>query len=185
VEIVFRRNKDKNTPAKCLTSDEPTIGQLTRTYGDDFTEGYISLFIHKIQDSIGVKTKMNDFQIEMCAQMLLEEFKQINLSDLQLVAKRAISGAYGQFYESVSIPKVLEWFRLYFDERCETAAMLNTQIKASGQIESQASDTVKALIEIGVIDINDFASMDAKKEEEFRKVNAEYHAKKITESKNS
>jgi hypothetical protein len=185
VEHVFRRNKDRNTPAKCLTSDEPTIGQLTRTYGDDFTEGYISLFVHKIQDSIGVKTKMNDFQIEMCAQMLLEEFKQINLSDLQLVSKRAISGVYGQFYESISIPKVLEWFRLYFEERCETAAMLSTQIKASGQIEAQASNTVKALIEIGIVKPDDFAAMDVNKEEEFRKVSAEYHAKKISKSKNS
>jgi hypothetical protein len=185
VKQVILRNKENNTPAKCINTDEPTLGKLLRTYGDEFTEKYLCVWLIEIQEMLGVKNKMNDFQIEMCAQMLLDEFKQINLSDLQLVAKRAISGVYGQFYESISIPKVLEWFRLYFEERCETGAMINTQIKASGQIEAQASDTVKALIELGVINLDDFKAMDVNKEEEFRKVNAEYHAKKITESKNS
>jgi hypothetical protein len=63
--------------------------------------------------------------------------------------------------------------------------MLNTLFKASGQIEAQASDTVSALVELGILNLDDFNKMDVNKEEEFRKVNAEYHAKKITESKES
>ncbi len=177
----MNRNKSNNNPVKCVHSGEPTIGKLCRDYGNDFTEKYICVWLIQIQELIGVKNKMNDFQIEMCAQMLIDEFKQINLADLQLVCKRAVSGVYGQFYESIQIPKVLEWFRTYFDERCEMAAMSNHQIKTSGKIEAQASDTVKALMEIGIVNADDFKKMDVKDDEEFRKFNAEYHRNRIIE----
>ena len=179
VKAVISRNRENNTPLKCSLSTEPTLGALFRTYGIEFTENYLCVWLIEVQEMIGVKNKMNDFQIEMCAQMILEEFKQINLADLQLVCKRAISGAYGQFYESISIPKVLEWFRLYFDERCESAAMSNHQIKTSGQIEAQASDVVSALTEIGILKLDDFKPMDARKEEEFQRFNAAYETKRI------
>ena len=148
VKAVISRNRENNTPLKCSDANEPTLGALSRTYGNEFCENYLCVWLIEVQEMIGVKNKMNDSQIAMCAQMVLEEFKYLNLADIQLVCKRAIKGYYGQFFESVSIPKVIEWFKLYFDERCESAAMRNVQIKSSGQIEAQASDTVSALVEL-------------------------------------
>ena len=178
VKAVILRNKENNTPAKCISANEPTLGKLVRTYGDEFSEKYICVWLIELQELIGVKNKMNDFQIEMCAQMILEEFKQINLADMQCVSKRVISGHYGQFYESISIPKVIEIFRSYFNERCETASMWNHQIKTSGQIEREANDSIKALMEIGVVKPDELVKM-GKSEAEFQKFNAEYHRQKL------
>jgi hypothetical protein len=187
VKAVISRNRENNTPVKCIDANEPTLGALSRTYGNEFCENYLCVWLIEVQEMIGVKNKMNDSQIAMCAQMVLEDFKYLNLADIQLVCKRAIKGDYGQFFESVSIPKVIEWFKLYFDERCESAAMRNTQIKQSGQIESNASDVISALLEIGVIDeslINSIGKNSKDKEDEFQKVKADYFKQKTLENGN-
>ena len=34
----------------------------------------------------------------------------------------ALTGVYGEFYESLSVPKVLSWFAEYFERRCQAYA---------------------------------------------------------------
>jgi hypothetical protein len=61
------------------------------------------------------------------------------------------------------------------------------QIKSSGQIESNASDVVSALLDIGVIDeslINSIGKNSKDKEDEFQKVKADYFKQKTLENGN-
>lgn len=179
---IFKDLKTINTPAKCIQSDTPTLGQLARENGEEMTEGYICLWIAFIQDMVVVKNKMNNMQIQMCAQMVFAEFKQLKISDINLISQMAIRGEFGMFYESISIPKVLEWFRTYFDHRSEVGAYESNKFNETGQTESSAQNVVSALVEVGVIDqnmIDLIAKNCAAKEDEFRKVNAEYHATKM------
>lgn len=120
----------------------------------------------------------------MCAQMVLKDYKFLKIADVNLVSQMAIRGEFGQFYESISIPKVLEFFSDYFNLRCEVGQVYAQKHNETGQTESNASNTVKQLIEIGIIDqsLIDAIGKDTKdKDEEFRKVNADYHAKKISQ----
>ena len=174
--------KTINTPALCITSDTPTLGELSRQNGEEMTEGYICIWIAFIQDMVGVKNKMNTVQIQMCSQMVLDQFKTLKIADINLISTMAIRGDFGQFYESISIPKVVEWFQTYFDQRCEVGAMESNKFKRTGQTESNANSVVSALVEIGIIDqtmIDSIGKNSKEKEEEFMKVNAEYHRKKI------
>lgn len=158
---------------------------LMRQSGSDATEAYISLWILYIQEMVNVKNKMNGYQVELCAQMVLEEFKTLKITDINLVSNMAIRGEFGMFYESISIPKVLEWFRTYFDQRCEVGAYESNKFNETGQTESTAKDVVSVLLEIGIIDqklIDSIGKNSKEKEEEFRKVNADYHAKKMNEN---
>lgn len=180
---IFKDLKTINTPAKCIQSDTPTLGQLSRDNGEEMTEGYICLWIAFIQDMVGVKNKMNNMQIQMCAEMLFGEFKQLKIADINLISQMAIRGEFGMFYESISIPKVLEWFRTYFDQRYEVGAYESNKFNETGQTEANAKDVVSALVEIGIIDqnlIDSIGKNTKEKEEEFRRVNAEYHRKKIS-----
>lgn len=150
------------------------------------TEGYICLWIAYIQDMVGVKNKMNNIQIQMCAQMVLQDFKRLKIADVNLISQMAIRGEFGQFYESISIPKILEWFNTYFEQRCQVAAYENNKFKETGQIERNSKDVVAALLEIGVIDqvmIDSIGKNSKDKEDEFHKVKAEYYKKQLEKNK--
>jgi len=70
---------------------------------------------------LNLKRPMPDEAIEMCAIDIVKEFYAIKISDLSFLFKRIYTGYYGEFYESLSIPKVMTFFREYFDERCDIA----------------------------------------------------------------
>lgn len=126
---------------------------------------------------------MNAPQISLCAEMVLQEydFKNLKIADLNLLTKQVISGQYGEFYESISIPKVIEWFRKYFDFRCDLGAVNSVTDNQTGQSERKAKDVVNALIEIGVIDkemIGSIGTWTKDKEDEMQRVKADYETKK-------
>ncbi len=60
---------------------------------------------------------MSEEQINLCSGMVVEEFYMLKISDLTLLFKRIISGQYGEFYERLSIDKILTFFRTYLEER--------------------------------------------------------------------
>ena len=65
---------------------------------------------------------MSEDQINLCSSMIVEEFYMLKMSDLTLLFKKIISGQYGEFYERLSIDKVLTFFREYLEERLNLAA---------------------------------------------------------------
>jgi len=68
---------------------------------------------------------MTEEQIEMCAAEIVNEYFALKMSDLTLLFKRIISGVYGEFYESLSISKVLTFFREYYEERLTIGAEMS------------------------------------------------------------
>lgn len=104
-----------------MNADSPTIGTFKREHGNEFTEGLVMAWLMHLNKILNLKRPMSDEAIEMCAIDVTKEFYAIKMSDLSFLFKRIYSGFYGEFYESLSIPKVMTFFREYFDERCEIA----------------------------------------------------------------
>jgi len=103
-----------------LTRPSKTLGQLKREYGREWIIGYVSMWLIELNDSSNVKTKMTDAQMEMTAERIYDGYS-LKISDLTLFFRNVKEGIYGQFYERISQEKILEWLRMYFDERCEVA----------------------------------------------------------------
>jgi hypothetical protein len=110
-----------STIDQAMNSNSISLGTVQREKGRDFTEGLIMGWLVYLNDILNLNKPMSEDQIEMCATEILNEFYGFKFSDLTLIFKRIISGAYGEFYEALSIPKILSWFRQYFEERCELA----------------------------------------------------------------
>ena len=70
---------------------------------------------------------MSEEQIKLCSSMIVEEFYMIKMTDLTLLFKRIISGVYGEFYERLSIDKILKFFRAYLEERYEEGSRMTQQ----------------------------------------------------------
>ncbi len=106
---------------QAMNADAPTLGTFNREHGKEFTEGLIMAWLMHLNLILNLKRPMTDEAIEMCAIDIVKEFYAIKISDLTFLFKRIYSGHYGEFYESLSIPKIMTFFREYFDERCEIA----------------------------------------------------------------
>lgn len=109
------------TVEMAMNAKAPTIGTFHREKGRSFTEGLIMGWLVYLNDVLNLNKPMTEDQIEMCAIEVVNEYYTLKISDLTLLFRRIISGSYGEFYESLSIPKVLSFFRMYFEERCNMA----------------------------------------------------------------
>lgn len=113
------------TVEMAITMNAPTIGTFQREKGRNFTEGLLMGWLVYLNDILNLNKPMTEDQIEMCAIEIVNEYYALKVSDLTLLFKRIISGSYGEFYESLSIPKVLSFFREYFEERCNLGESLS------------------------------------------------------------
>lgn len=127
---------------QAMNANSVTIGTFHREKGRDFTEGLVMGWLTYLNDILNLNKPMSDDQIEMAATEIVNEYYGLQFSDLTLLFKKIISGQYGEFYESLSIPKVLSWFREYFEERCELA-MQQSQQKHNDQKSDEAFNISK------------------------------------------
>ena len=112
-----------DTIEQSIEAHTPTLSLIRKEKGDDYVESYVKLWIIDFQMSVNLKTKLSEFQIDALAEMLLSDFWGLTISDVKNVLTWAKKGKYGEFYESLSIHKMYQWFAEYFDERCEVYAM--------------------------------------------------------------
>lgn len=109
------------TIEKAMNADAPSLGTFQREKGKEFTEGLVMGWLAYLNSILNLNKPLTDDQIELCAIEVNNEFYGLKISDLTLLFKKIISGQYGEFYESLTIPKVLTFFRQYMEERFETA----------------------------------------------------------------
>ncbi len=101
-----------------INSPAPTLGTLQREKSKDFAVGLTMGWLVYLNDILNLNKPMTEDQIELCAIEVNDTYYTLKMSDLTFLFKKIISGAYGEFYESLTIPKVLSFFREYFEERC-------------------------------------------------------------------
>lgn len=106
---------------KAINAPAPTLGTLQREKSNDFAIGLTMGWLVYLNDILNLNKPMTEDQIELCAIEVNETYYTLKISDLTFLFKKIISGSYGEFYESLTIPKVLSFFREYFEERCQLA----------------------------------------------------------------
>jgi len=89
----------------------------------NITLAEIQFSISFLNDNLNINRKMSDQQIEVAANLILEEYYNLSMEDLNLCFKKALKGDYGQFYEGLDVMKILGWLRIYFNQRCDIAEL--------------------------------------------------------------
>ena len=105
------------TIEEAINSKAPSIGKFQNQQGKQFTEGLITFWLLYLNKVLNLNKPMSEEQINLCSSMIVDEFYMLKISDLTLLFKKIISGQYGEFYERLSIDKVLTFFREYLEER--------------------------------------------------------------------
>jgi len=109
--------RDFKTVDDSIAIRTPSLGAISREKGRKYALGYVKLWIIYFQGNLNIKNTMNEGMIELAAQMLFDTHPSCTLADIKIVFTDALMGHYGEFYEALSIPKIMGWFNDYFEER--------------------------------------------------------------------
>ncbi|WP_303077734.1 DUF6633 family protein [Capnocytophaga sp.] len=104
-----------------MNANAPSVTAIKRDCGEEFTHGLLMMWLVFVNEVLNLNKPMTEAQINLCATHILKDFNHLKMSDLSLLFNRLITGQYGEFYESLSIAKVLTFFRDYEKERTEAA----------------------------------------------------------------
>ena len=109
------------TISTAMNTTAPTLAAINREKGKSFAIGLTMGWLVYLNDILNLNKPMTEDQIDLCATEVIEQYGSLKMSDLTYLFRKIISGQYGEFYESLTIQKVLTFFRQYFDERCTVA----------------------------------------------------------------
>ena len=118
--------KVDNVPA-AIEAQTPSLAAINKKFGYDFTQAYIEGWIVNLRDFLNVGKKMTDQQTQETAMMILDEFYNITIADINLIFKKAKLGHWGQIYDRLDGQVILSWVDKYFNERCRAAAEISIQ----------------------------------------------------------
>ena len=119
--------------ALALASDRekyPSLAVLRRDHGSEAIEDIIMMYLIDLRDKINAKRHLSDEQIEEIAFEVVSSFYHFTIADIHVVFRRAKLGEYGEFYESIDMPKVMGWFKAY--DTARTDAAMQESINQSG-----------------------------------------------------
>jgi len=112
------------TPTQVFDSTLPTVGDIKRSYGEDFAQAYIETWIVNICEFVNIGKNMSPSQIYETATMIMDIYPYYKISDINLVFRKAKVGEFGQVYDRLDGQVILSWFARYHKDRCAEAETL-------------------------------------------------------------
>lgn len=106
---------------QCLVSASPSLGAIRREIGVEFSEAFLQAWLININEILNLNKPMTESQIAICTSEIINSYPSLKIADLTLLCKRILAGEFGEFYESLSTPKVLTFFRNYNEDRMNLA----------------------------------------------------------------
>lgn len=104
---------------EALARQNPNLLEMRARVSAEFALNLMQAWLVYLNEMLNLNRPMSPEQIKLCAQQILAEHNNLKFSELSYLFKRIISGEFGEFYESLSIAKVLTFFRKYEQERLE------------------------------------------------------------------
>ena len=111
-----------STVTKAMNADAPKLSVLSRQLGERAVEAYLKLWIIDLNNILDLKKPLSEAQIDDLAFRILDKYRTLNIAEINLVFSRAKNGEFDGILDRVHVPTVMKWFRIFFDERCNTAA---------------------------------------------------------------
>lgn len=121
-KVLARTYREVRTVAQALATASESLGALSRGFGTEKAEALLKLQLVYLNEMLNLKRPLGEAQIDEIAAEVVSALPHLTMVDVHVIMRRAMSGHYGEFYESLTMPKVLRWFSDYFEERCQVAA---------------------------------------------------------------
>ena len=130
---------------------------MINEYGRVKVEAYIKLWLVNLNDFLNLKHPMTEEQIDFIAETIAEDFRQTSIGDINIIFKNAKKGVYGEFYERLSAPKVVSWFKKYYEDRVQMCAEMSRMAhdRLTADVKKN-NNRIKQERRIDEINFNDF-----------------------------
>ncbi|MDH6310573.1 hypothetical protein M2451_003337 [Dysgonomonas sp. PFB1-18] len=103
----------------------PSLAAIRRDYDSETVEDLIMAYLIEMRKMIHAKRHLSDEQIEEIALEVVSTYYYFTIADIHLIFKWAKMGKYGTLYESIDMPKVMNWFEKYDDMRSQAVTQEN------------------------------------------------------------
>ena len=102
-----------------LSRQTLSLVQIKKSKGEAFLRSYISLWLIYLNELLNLNKPLTE--------QIIADSHHLKLSELSLIFKRIVSGECGELYERISMPKIMNIFRQYDQERTEVVVTQNQQ----------------------------------------------------------
>ncbi len=110
-----------------LSRQTLSLVQIKKGKGEVFLRSYISMWLIYLNEVLNLNNPLTEAQIELCTEQIMADYSFLKISELSLIFKRIVSGEFGELYERISMPKIMNIFRQYDQERTEVVVTQNQQ----------------------------------------------------------
>ena len=110
-----------------LSRQTLSLVQIKKSKGEQFLRSYISMWLIYLNEVLNLNNPLTEAQIELCTEQIMADYHHLKISELSLIFKRIVSGECGELYERISMPKIMNIFRKYDQERTEVVVTQNQQ----------------------------------------------------------
>ncbi|GEM55261.1 hypothetical protein B0A58_07340 [Flavobacterium branchiophilum NBRC 15030 = ATCC 35035] len=117
------------TVKQALEQRTSSLAKIKKNVGTVRTEALIKVYLVRLNDLLDLKKPLSEEAINEIANILTTDYYSLTMTDIVFVLQQAVKGKYGEMFESLNIPKVIKWFEIYFNERCNTAEQMSQDEK--------------------------------------------------------
>ena len=104
---------------KVLMGKAPKLRELKEAYSIEHLQVWIMAQIENLNDYVGVKSKMDIYQMRDLAAIILNKCNYLNASEVLIFFYKLKAGEFGSFYGVIDPQKVGEFLNDFFDWRRE------------------------------------------------------------------
>lgn len=138
VKIVEKYSK-VSTALQATAAEIPTLLDLEKAYGREYSVGYIQLWLVALADFLDIK-QPTPLQLQLSASTIYDKNKTLNLADLKVVTEQILSGDVP--LTAVRSDKVCPLLTKYWQRRCTENQEHN---------DAQQKIVVKATLDVNVV----------------------------------
>ncbi len=128
-----------NSIEKAIDANTPTLGQLAKYVGDEKPLAFIEMNIALLAVFCNLSNSIKPEQAKMTAELILSEYPNLTIADVNYVFKKAKMGQYGDLYHRLDGQMILKWLGEYFEDRCNVYA--ERSIKEAQSYSFRSNDT--------------------------------------------
>lgn len=142
-----------STLPEILNRKLPSIALLKKNFEQPRISAAIQLQILDVLEFFNLKSSMNERQITQTADLILDSYYWITLSDISLCFKQAKLGEYGKLYAAIDGQVILLWFKVYTADRASQAEDLaeNEHSERKTQKVKFAPEIIEAIKQVDTI----------------------------------
>ena len=122
IPAVQKKCRKINEIEQAIKSGTPSLAKINKQFGEDFLLAYIEGWIVNLREFLNVGRNMTDTQTQETALLIMEQYYNITVAEINLIFKKAKIGHFGQIYDRLDGQVILSWFDIYYKNRCHTFA---------------------------------------------------------------